>query len=222
MIQERYEQLSSITGQYIEQSGQKTMGCICTDFSTKVPCGEILHGLNRDSKTVRQLEELGYRVIYPSPLKQEAVEKMDIADKYVYDAKMNTALIIDGKEEALSLELEGIIANHYYSAGTMNLGGLDIKDNSVTRYGSFDTGFPPEVDANYQKLLGDIGFQTRRDDKGNLVIPSDIPYHTVKKSKFKEIYGQAKDKIRDALSKIKNMTKSKDKEKAKENDSQER
>lgn len=211
MIQERYDQMNDLLRQYLNENNPMGIMGDCFDPSSKEHNGLLCPGLDKDSETVKHLESLGYKVIYPAQLTEEAVGRMDEAKKYAYDAKMKNALVIDGNEKCLSLDLERLIADHYFSAGIPAIAGVDFRNNSVIR-GSYSIDFPPETNENYKALLDDIGFQTEKDDKGNVTISSNIPYPAVTKSKFAQIYDKAKEKIQGALAKLKAFVKPKDKD----------
>lgn len=218
MIQERYEQASNLLSQHLKENNQMGMIGVSRDPSSKENNGLTIAGLNRDSDTVKELESLGFKVIYPAQLTEQAVDRMDDVQKYVYNAKMSTPLIIDGSEKCLSLNLENLLAKHYFKAGMPDIAGFDSRNNSITRY--LRHGFPPETNANYKKLLDDLGFQTEMDDKGRITTSSNVPYPAVRKSKFEQIYEKAKGKIQGAFAKLKELVNQKDK--AKENETNER
>ena len=219
MIQERYEQMDDLLRQYLNENNQMGLMGECKDPSSKEYNGLVCPGLDRESETVKKLESLGFKVIYPAPLREEIVDRMDEAKRYSYMARMNNALVIDGKENCLSLNLEDLIAKHYFAAGITPLAGMDFQNNSVTRYGN-NYDFPPETNANYKALLDDIGFQTEMDDKGNVTTSSNIPYPVVRRSKFERIYDKAKEKIQGAIAKLKALVNPKNK--VQENDNNER
>lgn len=218
MIQERYEQASSLLSKHLKENDLMGLIGVSHDPSSKEYNGLSISGLNRESDTVKKLESLGFKVIYPAQLTEQAVDRMDDVQKYVYNAKMSTALVIDGSEKCLSLNLENLIAKYYFDAGMPDIAGLDSQNNSITRYPRYD--FPPETNANYKDLLDDIGFQTEMDENGRVTVSSDIPYPAVRKSKFEQIYDKAKGKIQGAFAKLKALVNPKDK--AKENDTNER
>lgn len=220
MIQERYQQMDEILRQYLNENNPMGLMGQCFDPSSKEHNGLVCPGLDRQSETVKELESLGFKVIYPAQLKEEVVNRMNEAQRFSYMAKMNNALVIDGNEQCLSLNLEDLIAKQYFDASTITpLAGMDYQNNSVTRYGN-SYEFPPETNANYKKLLDDIGFQTEMDDKGNVTTSSNIPYPVVRRSKFERIYDKAKEKIQGAFAKLKALVNPKDK--VQENDNNER
>lgn len=217
MIQERYEQAHSLLSEHLKENGIIEIGC-SYDPSSKEYNGLTIPRLNRESDKVKNLESLGFKVIYPAQLTKQEVDRMDDVQKGAYNAEMSTALVIDGSEKCLSLNLENIIAEHYFYAGMPDIAGLDSKSNSIVRYPRDE--FPPETNANYKELLDDIGFQTEMDEKGIVTISSDIPYPAVKKSKFEQIYDKAKEKIQGVFAKLKDFVNPKDK--IKENNTNER
>lgn len=219
MNQERYEQASNLLSQHLKENS--TMGGligVSFDPTSKENNGLSLSGLNRDSETVKKLESLGFKVIYPAKLTEREVARMNTENKYVYDAKMSNALVIDGNEQNLSLDFAQTIARHYFSTGYSMERGVDIKNNSVTEYsyGNFVEG----TNNDFQDLLNDLGFQTEMNEYGNVTVSSNIPYPAVKKSKFEQIYNKAKGKIQGAFAKLKSIVTSKDQ--VKENDTNER
>ena len=217
MIQERYQQASNLLSQHLKENGSKVLIGDSFDRSSKEYNGLILSGLDRDSATVKKLESLGFKVIYPAPLTEKAVDRMDVGDKYVYDAKMSYALVIDGKEQNLSLDFANTIARHYFSNGYV-LEGVDFEKNSITEHPHGD--FREGVSSEFQDLLNGLGFQTEMDERGNVTVSSDIPYPVVRKSKLEQICDKAKGKIQGVFAKLKALVNPKDQ--VKENDTNER
>lgn len=214
MNQEKYEQVVDLLNQ-----NRKKGELIGESLDpTSKEANALSLTLNKDSETVKKLERLGFKVIYPAQLAEEAVARMDVTQKYVYDAKMSNALIIDGKEQNLSLDFANTIARHYFSTGDSIIGGVDIENNTMTEYphGNFVEG----TNNDFQDLLNGLGFQTEMNEYGNITVSSDIPYPAVKKSRFEQIYDKAKGKIQGAFTKLKSLVTSKNK--VKENDINER
>lgn len=212
----RIEEARNLLKQYDNQNHTFYMGAIC-DPSTMETNGLVQYNLKRDSETVKTLESLGYKVIYPAQLTEDKVARMDVTEKYLYDERMNQALVIDGNEKQLSLDFANAIAKHYFSNGLV-MAGVDIENNSITEYphGEFVEG----VNKDFQDLLNSIGFQTEMNEHGHVAVSSKIPYPAVKKSKFKQIYDKAKGKIQESFAKLKSLVNSKNK--VKENNTNER
>lgn len=218
MIQERYQQASNLLSQHLKENDSMGLIGVSFDRSSKEYNGLSLSGLDRDSATVKKLESLGFKVIYPAPLTEKAVDRMDVGDKYVYDAKMSDALVIDGKEQNLSLDFANTIARHYFSNGYGMIGGVDFEKNSITEYPHGD--FKEGVSSEFQDLLNGLGFQTEMDERGNVTVLSDIPYPAVRKSKLEQIYDKANGKIQGVFAKLKALVNPKDQ--VKENDTNKR
>ncbi len=221
MIQERFEQALNLLGQHLKDNvpmGNLGKLGISMDRSSGEKNGLSLSKLDKNSDTVKKLEDLGFKVIYPAPLTEKAINEMSVGERYVYDAKMNTALVIDGNEQNRSLDFARTISQHYFSNGSGMRTGLDTKNNSITEYpfGDFEEG----VSAGYQDLLNDLGFKTEMNEYGNVTVSSDIPYPAVKRSKIEQIYDKAKGKVQGIFAKLKGLVNSKDK--VQENDTNER
>ena len=217
MTKERNELLYQILSERSRDGQWGIMGS-STEPSTKQPNGTIVPGLDRNSDTVKRLEQIGFKVIYPAPLSEDMEDRMSVGRKKVYDLNKNYALVIDSREKTLSLSFEQLIHDCYFKHG-MTISGVDSKNNTVTRY--TDNEFPPETNANYKKLLDDLGFQTEMDEHGSVIVSSDIPYPTVRKSLFEKIYNTARDKVQGTIEKLKNLVKSKKKDKENELDDRE-
>lgn len=223
MNQERNEQVLNVLREHIEKT--KKNGEITPLIgSHKEDMGYTMYEMERDSETVKKLESLGFKAIYPAELSEEAISRMSDTERYVYENKMKRALIIDGKEQNLSLEFAQMISDHYLSADTpTHLWGLDRTNNSLTNY--IGLGHHKEGTAeNLQELLSSVGFNPTLDgekyDK-SITISSDIPYPAVKRSKFEQIYDKAKGKIQGMFAKLKSIVKSKDQVKENEQDERE-
>lgn len=218
MTKERDDLLYQILSERPKDDQWRSMMGSSIEPSTKQPNGTTVPGLDRNSYTVKKLEANGFKVIYPAPLSKEAIERMDVSAKTVYEMNQSYALVIDGSEKTLSLSFEQLINTHYFWHGLPTISGVDLQRNAITRYSRSD--FPPETNANYKKLLDDLGFQTEMDEHGSVIVSSDIPYPTVRKSWFEKIYNTARDKVQGTFEKLKNLVKSK--EKTKENEPDER
>lgn len=172
---------------------------------------------------IEEMEARGFKVIYPGKLKEDAriargPGKEIIEGKYLNQTMGKRALIIDSNEPK-SLEIISMISDHYFSEGHV-INGLDYKENSITshEHGQFQEGTNKE----YQDLLNDMGYKTTMDEYGRVTAFSDIPYPAVKKSKFEQIYDNAKGKVKAMFSAIKNRFSSKNQEQVKENEEDER
>lgn len=174
--------------------------------------------MDKNSKEIQQLEDLGFKVIFPAELTEEAVAKMDVAQRHEYDTKLNEALIVDTNGQH-SLDLASVIAKHYFQEGHC-MQGVSAQSNSLTEYshGEFKEGNNQE----YKKLLDEIGYETTMDENGRVTAFSDIPYPAVQKSKIEQIYENAKGKINGIFSAIKNRFNSKNQDQVKENEENER
>lgn len=218
MNKERYNQVYSLLNKHLENDNIKRLIEYTFDPTSKETNGLSLSGLDKDSDTVEQLNNLGFKVIYPASLKEETVASMGTAEKYVYDSKMSQALVIDTKESHLSLDFANTIAKHYFSTGNSIIAGFDKKNNSITEYphGNFAEG----TNGEFQNLLNSLGFQTEMDEYGHVSVSSNIPYPAVQTSKFKQIFEKAKGKVQGAFAKLKSYINSKDQ--VKETDANER
>lgn len=228
MNQERNEQVLKVLREHrekIQENGEiaPLIGSH-RDPALKEDIGYTMFGMERDSETVKKLESLGFKAIYPAELSEEEVSRMSDADRYVYEDKMKRALIIDGKETNLSLEFGKMISDHYLSADTPTLlWGFDKENNSLTNH--IGLGHHKEGTAeNLQALLESVGFNPTLDgekyDK-SITISSDIPYPALKRSKLEQIYDKAKGKIQGMFAKLKSIVKSKDQVKESEQDERE-
>lgn len=220
MNQERKEEVSNILDKWAREN--KTM--IGVHSFNKEAIGYTVGGGGReiDSETVKKLESLGFKAIYPAELSKEEVSKMSDVDRYVYEDRLKRALIIDGKEPNLSLEFGRIISDHYLSADNKTLlWGVD--KNSLNKVIGL-SHHKEETAQNLQALLESVGFHPTLDgEKYNksITITSDIPYPAVKRSKFEQIYDKAKGKIQGMFAKLKSIVKPKDQVKENEQDERE-
>lgn len=221
MVQDRSKKAISILESYNqkiqENGGLRELIGVSTDPHTHEEIGYSMR-MDKTSREIQELEALGFKVIFPAELTEEAVARMDTAQKYVYDAKLNNALVVDTKGNH-SLDLASVISRHYFQEGH-SMGGLDAKGNSLTEYphGEFKEGMNQE----YQKLLEEIGYETSMDEYGRVTAFSDIPYPAVKRTKFEQFYENAKGKIKGMFSAIKNRLNSKNQDQVKENETDER
>ena len=85
------------------------------------------------------------------------------------------------------------------------LGGIDSEINATSVYPRGD--FEENVSKEYNDLLNRVGFTTEMDKEGKVTAFSNIPYPIAKRSKFREIYNSAKDKIQGMFAKIKSIVK---------------
>lgn len=227
MNQERNNQVWSILREYQDQEKNKDyysrpIGCFQDPASHEV-IGYKVEKLERNSKTVKQLESLGFKAVYPAELSEKEISYMDVGEKYVYESRMKNPLIIDTKETNLSLDYAQLISDHYLSAYRVpSAWGVNKNANSLTT--TIDLGHYKEgTDKNLQKLLNSVGFNPTLDGEPysrNFTVSSDIPYPIVKKSKFEQIYDKAKGKIKGMFEKLTSIVKPKDK--IKENEQNER
>ena len=217
MEQERSKQLKETFREKDMQKNKQIMVDI-SQSSLKETIGYRMSDL--EPYTVKDLEALGFKVIYPAELSEDRVYRMSTREKYFYDYQMKEALIIDGKEQSHSLELAKIISNHYLSADTIPPGywGIDETGTSLTKDIEFDH-YKEGTAEKLQELLSDIGVNPTLDGE-SITISSDIPYPTVRKSKFEQIYDKAKGKIQGTFAKLKALVKPKDQ--VKENNTNER
>ncbi len=226
MKQERNEQVMKILEEYRDEytKNGKIAPAIGSqmDPNLKENIGIYMRELKRDSDTIKKLEGLGFKAIYPAELSEEAIARMSTAERYVYDEQMKDALIIDGKETNHSLDFAKMISDHYLSTDTSHhFWGLYNEDKSIKRY--IESNHKEGTAENLVELLGSVGFKTaiegEKEDK-SVSISSDIPYPTVRKSKFEQIYDKAKGKIQGVFAKLKTLVNPKDQ--VKENDTNER
>lgn len=120
MKQERNEQVLEILAEHREniQKNGEIAPLIGShrDRALRENIGYTMPGLERDSDTIKKLEGLGFKAIYPAELPEEVIARMSTVERYVYDDKMKRALIIDGKETSHSLDFAKMISDHYLSA----------------------------------------------------------------------------------------------------------
>lgn len=229
MKEERVEQINQLLREHREYLKNNGEGALLSVAYHDRASGEIngmdMRDLKRDSDTVKRLESLGYKVIYPAELSEERISSMSTSEKYVYDRKMNHALIIDKQEECQSLEFGKMITDHYLSAEPIrNLWSVESDKNNNSINNFIDTrSYKEGTDKDLQGLLKEVGVDSTI-EQGNyykkIGISSEVPYPTVKKSKFAQIYDNAKGKIQGVFAKLKSLVNSK--EQVKDNDQNER
>ncbi len=170
----------------------------------------------KNSHLIEEMEARGFKVIYPAKLKDDAQiysgTGIMVEGKYFNQTVENHALIMD-LNEPKSLEIAGMIANHFFEQKHM-FQLADFENNSMGVYE--DKDFEEGSNKKYADLLNEIGYETTIDENGMVTAYSDIPYPEVKKSKYEQIYDKAKGKIKGMLSAIKNKLNIKDKEQDKE------
>lgn len=227
MKQERVEQIREILEEYrknMQNNGEIVpKSCVYTDLALKENMGFDMPGLEINSNTVRKLESLGFKVIYPAELSAEEIAMMTDEERYEYNAKIKNPLIIDGKETSHSLEFAKMISNHYLS-GNKQLWSFDKENNSLTRH-IRPSDYKEGTVENLEKLLSNVGIEPAIEENEeyhykSFTISSDIPYPAVKKSKLEQIYDKAKGKIQGVFAKLKALVNQKDQ--VKENDTNER
>lgn len=242
MKQERFEQANELLSEYCKEKeinsligfhsdtrpvepgnltlkdALETMLKVHTTPHSKEVTGLTLPGLNKNSDTVKKLEEAGFKVVYPAELTEQAVENLDEVEKYTYDKLLGTALVIDGNEENLSLDFANTISSHYFSTGDGVWSAVGTENNSITEcpHGQFVDGSSDRLN----ELLTNLGFRSQVAENGDVTVSSDIPYPVVKKSKFRQLYDLGKDKISSAFAKLKSFFAPKDQ--VKEDDQDER
>ena len=137
MKQERFEQANELLSEYCKEKeinsligfhsdtrpvepsnltlkdALETMLKVHTTPHSKEVTGLTLPGLDKNSDTVKKLEEAGFKVVYPAELTEQATENMDEVEKYAYDKLLGTALVIDGNEENLSLDFANTISSFF-------------------------------------------------------------------------------------------------------------
>lgn len=171
-----------------------------TDPSSKKQCALTIE-LAKDSDLLQELESMGFKAIYPAELADNEIARMDEAQRNTYNIRQQNALIVDTKEDCLSLNLANSIANHVYSnAHSGHLDGLDTVNNAVTYYPDH-TKFKEGTHENLQATLSELGYQTDLTDD-RVTVHSNIPYPSVNKSKFAKIFEMAKNKIHNVAEKL--------------------
>ena len=175
--------------------------------------------MDKDSKEIKELEGLGYKVIFPAELTEEAIARMNDQEKSSYEFNIKQALVVDTKDKN-DLELANLIRKDYFRIAGYNssIAGLDIDNNSLTANTSSYNNFKEGSIQEYKKILEEVGYETSYDHLGNVTAFSDIPYPAVKKSKFSQIYENAKGKIKGMFSAIKDRLNIKNQEKENKKD----
>lgn len=220
MEKSRSNQIYEIWHQLLDDQKSKNkqvgnMASYSMDRYSKQENGIYLNGLNKDSKEAQQLQQLGFQLIYPTALSEQAVDRMDDIAKRQYETNMSKALVVDTKEQYHTLELANIIASHYYLNGYGIVGGYDIKNNTMTEYPKGE--FEKDSEKGLNDILTKLGFETQIDEQLHVTVKSDIPYPSVKQSKFKQIYDKSKGKIKEVFSKLKSFINNKEQKQEKEN-----
>lgn len=220
MKKERFDQADRLLEEYSREKGIDTLVGVNTDPHSGEYSTLSYSGLDRDSDTVKKLEEAGFKVVYPAELKEQEVDKMDDDKRAEYDIKLRTALIVDGKEETRSLDLANAISSHYFSTGHGLMGGVSAENNSITEFpqGQFVDGSSDKLN----KLFTDLGYESQVTENGDITVKSDIPYPTVQKSKFRQLYDMGKEKISSSFAKLKSFFKAKEKDNGDRDDSDDR
>ena len=171
-------------------SSQYVMGVACDDNSNNWSRYTVL--LDRNSRKVQELENEGYKIIFPAELSQQAVDKMEPDEKEHYEINKRLAMIVDSAEDCHSLDLARDIATHYYSNCAGTITGVDYEQNALAifPYGDYD----PNTHQELHKIYSELGYTASLDGE-QLSINSDEPYYCVTKSKFQQIYFDTKDKL---------------------------
>ena len=233
MNQERSDLITTILNEHNKQREQAGKISALTpaqyDHTSKEVIGyTVAFGLGRDSQTVKKLESLGFRVLYPAELSEEKINSMSLNEKNLYSTRKKQALIIDGKQQYPSLEYARMILDNYFYAYNYeyDCSGLRVRypdmntfynkdNNSLTTHLGGIAPYEEGSAEDLQKLLSSLGFNPTIDGEGSyrsINIPSDVPYPVVKKSKYGQIYEKAKGKIKGMFEKLKSIVKPKENE----------
>lgn len=193
--QDKRRMLDEILQSYVQQEESSNIGIFFAQNSSEV----IGNGLRipQNSPEVKKIEGLGYKVIYPARLKDDKVAQMDISKRKEYEARMNTALIVNpaGKR---TVDLESLISRHYFQNG-IEMGGMGLNYVVTRASGDFDGDYNQE----YKQMLDSLGFQTTIDQNGLVTTYFDEPIHSVNETKFEQIYNESRSKVQETLKKIK-------------------
>ena len=193
--QDKRRMLDEILQSYVQQEESSNIGIFFAQNSSEV----IGNGLRipQNSPEVKKIEGLGYKVIYPARLKDDKVAQMDISKRKEYEARMNTALIVNpaGKH---TVDLESLISRHYFQNG-IEMGGMGLNYVVTRASGDFDGDYNQE----YKQMLDSLGFQTTIDQNGLVTTYFDEPIHSVNETKFEQIYNESRSKIKKKKKKIK-------------------
>ena len=193
--QDKRRMLDEILQSYVQQEESSNIGIFFAQNSSEV----IGNGLRipQNSPEVKKIEGLGYKVIYPARLKDDKVAQMDISKRKEYEARMNTALIVNpaGKH---TVDLESLISRHYFQNG-IEMGGMGLNYVVTRASGDFDGDYNQE----YKQMLDSLGFQTTIDQNGLVTTYFDEPIHSVNETKFEQIYNESRSKVQETLKKIK-------------------
>ena len=205
MKKERYDMASKLLEKYVEKNGLNGLIGVGKDPTSGEFNTLTISKFDPKSAEAQELKQAGYEIIYPASLKKEAVDKMDPDQQVDYESTKNTALIVDRHEENRTLDFAKKIEDHFFSNGDRMLGGIDSERNATSVYPRGD--FEENVSKEYNDLLNRVGFTTEMDKEGKVTAFSNIPYPIAKRSKFREIYNSAKDKIQGMFAKIKSIVK---------------
>ena len=169
----------------------------------------VMDGLNRDNledlKIIEELEEAGFKLLYPEEFKSAYLQRFDEKERGFYEINQKKPLVVDTREENCSLELaDNIIKRvlHGYVKGSYS-----EEDNRKTYEDVDEEIFEDGVMDRLVEILNDVGFKDVEVEKVDsidgpkniLKVSSSIPYQSVNKSKFGQIYEESKGKIIDRI-----------------------
>ena len=207
MKQERLEQISKV----FENDTYKIFGTH-TDPNVQGTLGVTYEeNIEPNSPEAKKLEDLGFKLIYPAELSQSAQERLSEDDRFSYKQSQSHPLIIDSQETP-TIGLAKSIAHHYFSSANNNhmLYGYDYKQNSISVHPN-EYNFKDGTMENFMQVLNELGFETTSPGKNfGVNIHSNIPYPFVQQSKFQDIFGRAKGKVKETFNKLKSFIKPKE------------
>lgn len=178
--------------------------CTCSELEETVAYKLSDYSISKDSPLIEELTKAGFKVIYPAEAPKEQIELMTEDQKDDYKYNQNTGMIVDANADMHPIGLASMIAQHYYS----NVGGVlgGYQDNKIHFYDGIYLGKPEEkakIDEDFRKMLDELGYETKTNESGETLAKGDMPYPTVQKSKFQQIFDTAKSKIQSTFAKIK-------------------
>lgn len=212
MNKERSQQAISILDQYKDGLKNKGEQPPIVGYSIDPVSQEHIGyyiSMEKNSNEVAKLESLGFKVIYPAELTEDAISQMTVADKFTYELKMKRALVVDKQEPKHSLEFAEMISNHYLSADPLQqLWGIDEKRNTISR--NIGLGHHPEGTAeSLQRILNDVGVSSTLEGENltkSITISSEVPYHTVDPSIYAQMHNDVRHSIGSTFDRLKKST----------------
>ncbi len=193
-------------------------------------CGTIDREKNGDM--IDELEELGFKVMYPMGLKPNLLankkedEKEELVNILIHNSQRTSALIVDRNEQHHTAELLNTIMSHYQWGLRLyagyGLAGQGAKNatkegryrpllDSRSEDNIFYRSDPRLIDEGmgFEERLESVGFDCKwADDRGarfKVKTDDNIKIQKVDQSSFKKAYYKAKTTIKDVFNKIKNL-----------------